>query len=65
MEERFRILETKYAYQEHEITKLSDVIFKQQLAIDKLEAQMKKITDQLRDLGFQGDNAQNQPPPHY
>jgi uncharacterized coiled-coil protein SlyX len=65
MEERFCVLETKYAYQENEIAQLSAIIFKQQQAIDRLEAQFKKISDQLRELGFAGDTALNQKPPHY
>lgn len=65
MEERFLKLETKVAYQENEVAKLSQVVYRQQLTIDRLEQQLKKFTEQLRELGFSGDTTQHQKPPHY
>jgi SlyX protein len=64
-EERFQILETRVAYQEKELAELNDVVFRQQRALDALGVQLKKVSDQMRDLGFRADDTKDQPPPHY
>jgi SlyX protein len=64
-DERFQVLETRVAYQEKEIAELSDVVFRQQRTIDAMSVQVKKMSDQLREMGFSGDDAKDQPPPHY
>jgi uncharacterized coiled-coil protein SlyX len=65
MEERFLVLETKAAYHEKEIADLGSVIYKQQQAIDALERQLRKISEQLSGGGGEGDPSEHQPPPHY
>jgi SlyX protein len=64
-DERFQVLETRVAYQEKEIAELNGVVFQQQRTIDTLTIQLKKLGDQLRELGFHGDDSKDQPPPHY
>jgi SlyX protein len=65
MEERFCTLETKLAYQENELAELSQVLFRQQQVIDKMEAQLRRVMQQLGELGFTGDTRPDQKPPHY
>jgi uncharacterized coiled-coil protein SlyX len=43
-EERFANLETMVAFHEDTIQKLNDVIYEQQVKIDKLEEQVKALT---------------------
>jgi uncharacterized coiled-coil protein SlyX len=64
MEERFTVLETKIAYHDAELAEVSSVVFRQQRAIEALQAQLKRLTDQLKQLGFEGDTG-DQKPPHY
>lgn len=64
-EERFQILETRVAYQEKELAELNEVVFRQQRALDALGVQLKKVGDQMRELGFSADDTKDQPPPHY
>ena len=66
-EARIRILEEKLAYQEHTIQALSDGLYRQQTAIDRLESQLKTLAEQLRTLS---EAARITPegserPPHY
>jgi uncharacterized coiled-coil protein SlyX len=65
MEERFLALETKVAYHDHHLADLDTVIFNQQRAIEQLQAELKRVMDQLKQLGFEGDPTQFQKPPHY
>lgn len=65
MEERFCVIETKIAYHDGELAELSATVFRQQRAIDQLQAQLKRLTDQLKQLGFEGDPSEFQKPPHY
>jgi uncharacterized coiled-coil protein SlyX len=64
-EERFLVLETKLAYHEHHLAELDAVIFNQTRAIEQLQAELKRATEQLKLLGFEGDASQFQKPPHY
>ncbi len=67
MEERFIELETKVAYQENTIDALNDVVTDQQRRIDKLEAEIKMIKEQLGNLAhtFSTGQLPDPPPPHY
>lgn len=65
IEERFQDLETRFAYQEKALSELSDVVFRQQRTLDALEQRVKKMSEQLRELGFTGDDSLDQKPPHY
>lgn len=64
-EQRFQRLETRVAYQEKELAELNDVVFQQQRALDALGQQVKKMSEQLRELGWTGDDSKDQRPPHY
>ncbi|MGC9325474.1 MAG: SlyX family protein [Desulfomonilia bacterium] len=50
-EERFATLETMVAYHEDTIQKLNDVVYKQQLIIDRLEERVEAITRLLQNTG--------------
>ncbi len=65
MEERFDVLETKVAYHDKELSELHEVIYRQQRVIDRLEAELSRLTSQLKSLGFEGDTDKDQKPPHY
>jgi SlyX protein len=62
---RFERLETRFAYQERALAELNGVVFQHQRTIDVLERRVKKMGEQLRELGFAGDDSKDQPPPHY
>jgi SlyX protein len=47
-EKRFTALETMVAYHEDTIQKLNDVVYKQQVTIDKLEEMIDSLARQLR-----------------
>jgi len=60
-------LETKIAYQEHTIQELNDVVYRQQLQIDKVEIMCKHLMDRIQTLSETGGgiNDANERPPHY
>ena len=61
---RLETLETKLAFQEEALQQLSDVLVAQQGRIDRLEARLVLLTEQLRERAEQ--NAEpDEPPPHY
>ena len=67
MTERLDSIETKIAYQELTISELNEVIIGQQKIIDRMEKQIKEITDKLNDIAelTGSDRGGNQKPPHY
>ncbi len=65
MERRFELLETKLAYHDKDLAELHEVIYRQQLVIDRLEAQLSRVTTQLKGMGIEGDPEKDQKPPHY
>ncbi len=65
MEERFCILETKVSYHDKDLAELSETVFRQQQVIDRLQTQLKTITDQLKSAGIEVDPTRDQKPPHY
>jgi SlyX protein len=65
VDDRFEHLETRFAYQEKALAELSDVVFQQQLSIDLLERRVRKMSEQMRELGIAGDDSKDQVPPHY
>ncbi len=65
MEERFCILETKVSYHDRDLAELSETVFRQQQVIDRLQTQLKTITDQLKSAGIEVDPTRDQKPPHY
>ena len=59
-------LETKIAYQEHTIQELNDVVYRQQLQIDKVEIMCKHLMDRIQTLSEAGGGEpNNERPPHY
>jgi uncharacterized coiled-coil protein SlyX len=48
-EKRFTALETMVAYHEDTIQKLNDVIYKQQVTIDRLEEKIDALTRHVKD----------------
>lgn len=65
-EERFARLETMLAYQEDTIQKLNDVIYAQQMQIDRLEEKVAVLIENLRNSGENIKDADDEtPPPHY
>ncbi|MDQ6997453.1 MAG: SlyX family protein [Mariprofundus sp.] len=67
MEERLIELETKISYQDHLINELNDVVVRQQQQIDKLEKQMVRFGDHLKQASGSGLARPDEevPPPHY
>ena len=66
-ENRINDLETKIAYQEHTIQELNDVIYQQQLRIDKVEIMCKHLMDRIQTMSESsgGEQPGNERPPHY
>ena len=61
-------LETKLAYQEDTLNKLSEEFYQQQKQIEKLEVQQKALIEKIRDLqdAKEGQGAIiDDKPPHY
>ncbi len=69
MNEQHKIdLETKIAYQEHNLQELSDVIFRQQQQIDKLESIIQLLIKRFDEFSAAqpGNSAPaDEKPPHY
>lgn len=67
MDERLIEIETKLAYQEHTISELNDVIYRQQQQIDQLERICKALTDRVQDMAetSTSDKGGYEKPPHY
>jgi len=67
MDERLIEIETKVAYQEHTISELNDVIYRQQQQIDQLERICKALTDSVQDMAetATADKGGHEKPPHY
>lgn len=67
MEERLTALETHVTHQEHLIQELNEVVYHQQLAIDRLAAQLEEIKVQLQVAlpSLVKDEEEEEPPPHY
>lgn len=63
MEERFQSLETKLAYHENDLAELNTTVYRQQQVIERLQAQLKLVTEQLKGMGI--ELAPDQKPPHY
>lgn len=67
-EHRLVDLESRFSFQEETIRELSDALVRQQQRIDKLEASLNVVAEQLQ-RGNAGDDAPHTPkderPPHY
>ena len=67
MEDRLEALETRLAFQDHEIQTLNDVIISQQARIDDLAEQLRVLQDKMKDMkpSAVGPASEEPPPPHY
>jgi uncharacterized coiled-coil protein SlyX len=64
-EERFCVLETKVSYHDKDLAELTETVFRQQQLIERMQGQLKLVTDQLRGMGIELDPSPHQKPPHY
>lgn len=67
METRLTELEIRYMKQEKAILDLSDVVYRQEVAIERLTREVERLREQLDAMtpgGF-GDSGEEPPPPHY
>lgn len=58
-------LETKLAFQEDTLNQLSDALVAQQSRMDRLEAKIAQLEEQIRLQTEEGGAAPEPPPPHY
>lgn len=67
VEERLIHLETTVAFQEDLLSKLNELVSKQQLELHQLERLLEELRAQLRELqpSTVRDAAEEPPPPHY
>ena len=67
MEERIIALETTVAFYEHTIAKLNEFVSEQQVQLQALEVEVRRLTEQMRSLGATDLLPANEepPPPHY
>lgn len=67
MQQRLIALETRLMHHERMAEELSDVIAEQQKTIDLLTAQLRRLTERMRDMaaGWSPSPQDDQPPPHY
>lgn len=67
MQERLIALETRLTHHEHMADEMSDVIAEQQRTIDLLTAQLRRLTERMRDMaaGWSPSPQDDRPPPHY
>jgi SlyX protein len=62
MEKRIIDLEIRYAHLEHQVSELSDVVYRQQQLIDRLKLEMIALKKRL-DSNSEGPGQET--PPHY
>jgi len=69
MEKKITELEEKFAFLDHTIEELNNVIFRQTQKIDELEVMLKHLSSQIRQMNSQKDTGDseviNDRPPHY
>lgn len=63
--DRLEAAESKLLFQEDALQQLSDALVAQQTRIDKLEARLKVLSEQVAEQADNGDDTPEQPPPHY
>ncbi len=65
-EDRLRVLEENYEYQDRLLDTLNEVIIRQQTQLDTMEDEIQKLRDELRGIVSQSDDDRKEPlPPHY
>ncbi|MBT0665059.1 SlyX family protein [Geobacter pelophilus] len=67
MEERLIEMETRYMHQEQVITDLSEMVYRQELAIERLERDVRQLKEQLSIAlpSLTRSPEDEEPPPHY
>ncbi len=67
LEDRMINLEAKFAYQDHTIQELNEVMIRQQIQIDTLENKLRHIQNHLKNIASSDlERPENEaPPPHY
>ena len=67
MKERITDIEIQLMHHENTIQQLNEVITRQQLAIEELQADFRQIVENLRKLDTPSmlDQQEEEPPPHY
>lgn len=67
MEERLTELETRAMYQERTIQELNDMVYRQELAIVRLQQEMERLRQQLAVAtpSINRTEEEETPPPHY
>ncbi len=67
MDKRITDIEIQLMHQENTIQQLNEVIADQQQAIEKLQADVKRIVEHLRTItpSLVRDASEEEPPPHY
>ena len=67
MKERVTDLESRFMHHERTIQELSDIVYRQQQAIERHERELRQLRNQLRMAGpsLTKSAAEEEPPPHY
>lgn len=66
MEQRIEQLETRVAFQDETLNRLSDIIADQRKELDQLQQEMAELKARFRELRLSGINPQeSEQPPHY
>ncbi|MES1927172.1 SlyX family protein [Salinisphaera sp. T31B1] len=65
-EQSLESLETRIAYQDDAIEQLSDTLYRQTMAIERLEQRCQALENRLQALAEAGEGSdEDAPPPHY
>lgn len=66
MEQRIEQLETRVAFQDETLNRLSDIVADQRRALDQLQQEMAELKDRFREIRLAGVSPQEpETPPHY
>ncbi len=67
MEERLVELETRYMHQEQIISDLSDIVYRQEQAIERLERDFRQLREEMNIAlpSLTRSPEEEEPPPHY
>ncbi len=67
METRLTELEIRYMQQDRTLRELSDVVYRQERAIERLKRELEQLREQVGEMNGGGmpDPGEEPPPPHY
>lgn len=66
LEKRFEALESRLAFQEHELHQLNQALYDSQRRIDQLEGQNRELVKRYKEVSEKlPDHQKDEPPPHY